>query len=67
MPYDPNDLEDPLRHRFSERRADSTFSRAVDKKTAAGLGVPVDALDNAPDLPAKRLLTDEVLGLAPRN
>lgn len=43
--YDPNDPNDPLRHKYLERAKRSTFAIPLRRKVAAGLGVAEDAFD----------------------
>ena len=40
MNYDPTDPEDPLRHRFLDRRRDGGYVMPISEKIANGLGVP---------------------------
>jgi hypothetical protein len=39
--YDPDNLEDPLRHRYLDRKPESKVVIPLATKIAAGLGVPV--------------------------
>ena len=45
MTYDPTDPDDPLRHKFLERRSfDGEYKMPVEQKIANGLGVSSDKL-----------------------
>jgi hypothetical protein len=39
--YDPDNLEDPLRHRYLDRRPETKVIIPLTTKIAAGLGVPL--------------------------
>lgn len=41
MSYDPDNLKDPLRHRYLDRKPESKVVVPLATKIAAGLGVPV--------------------------
>jgi hypothetical protein len=39
--YDPDNLEDPLRHRYLDRKPETKVIIPLTTKIAAGLGVPL--------------------------
>lgn len=41
MSYDPDNLEDPLRHRYLDRKPETKVIIPLTTKIAAGLGVPL--------------------------
>lgn len=65
--YDPNDPNDPLRHKYLERAKRSTFAVPLTEKVAAGLGVPAEAFKGVQAERVPRTLRERVKRVAERS